>query len=96
MASRVQLEAFTDKLEQACAVLDFSGAPGRRLTAVRSLVGPLSGDEMPTDGARSLRIQVTESMLRLGTASATPADFHDLRALILRLRLAIRAYLDVS
>jgi hypothetical protein len=96
MASRAQLEAFTDKLEQACAVLDFSGAPGRQLAEARSLVGPLSGDEMPTDGARSLRVQVTESMLRLGTAWATPADLQELRALIHRLRLAIRAYLDVS
>ena len=94
MASRIQLEAFADKLEKAYAILDLSGASARRLTAVRSLIRPYSSDEMPTEAARSLWIQFTGSLLRLGTASATPADLHDLRILIHRLRLAILAYLD--
>ena len=94
MTSRAQLEKITDKLQQACAILDYSGATGRRLVAVRSLIRPYSSDDMPTDAARSLWFQVTEHVLRLGTGAATSRDLHDLWLQIHQLRTAIRAYLD--
>jgi len=94
MTSRAQLERITDKLEQARAILDYSGAIERRLAAVRSLIRPYSRDDMPTDAARSLWSQLTEQMLRSGSGTATTQDLRDLSLQIHRLRQAIRGHLD--
>jgi hypothetical protein len=93
MASRADLEKITDKLEQAYAILAYSGAPARRLTTVRTLLRPFHSGDLPTSATRVLWMYIGETMLRLGGGVATSEELHSLGHQIRQLRDMIHAHL---
>jgi len=86
------LEQITTKLDQAYAIMAFSESDAR-LAAVRSLLGQIRSNDMPSRATRAQWTQIEETMLLLGTGTVTSDDTRALGAEVLHLREAIVEYL---
>src|SRR5262249_3930889 len=93
MVDRADLQKITDKLAQAEAILAYKGATTRRVMGVRTLLRALQASDMPTAAARSLWVQILETMLRLTDDTITVDEVRDLAHRIGELRKAILAHL---